>query len=86
MPENVTDTALAVERARVVLLQHLWVALGGRWPGADGLTEGDVLLSYPLAAAAGRVPTREELHRRHPELASELDRLLGFGGPVGAPR
>jgi hypothetical protein len=84
MIEEVLDAARAAERARVVLLHHLWVALNGRWPGADGLTEGDVLRSYPALAAAGRVPGREELLRRHPELAAELTRLLDSAGPAEA--
>jgi hypothetical protein len=86
MLEEVIDATVAAERARVVLLHHLWVALNGRWPGTDGLTEGDVLRSYHALATAGRVPGRGELLRRHPELAAELDRLLRAVSPEGAVR
>jgi hypothetical protein len=42
------------------------------WPGADGLTIQDALDSYLQAVARGRVPGREELCRRHPELCDQL--------------
>jgi hypothetical protein len=83
---EVIDATVAAERARVVLLHHLWVALNGRWPGTDGLTEGDVLRSYPALAAAGRVPGRGEPLRRHPELAAALTRLLDRADPTEALR
>jgi hypothetical protein len=46
------------------------------------LTVQDVLRAYPMAAAAGRVPDRQELLRRHPELA---DALAAFFAEQGVP-
>ena len=43
-----------------------------RWPGADGLTVGDVLREYPAAAAARLVPSEAELCERHPDLAGQV--------------
>jgi hypothetical protein len=42
------------------------------WPGTDGLTLRDILLSYPEAMAAGRVPREEELLREYPDLHDAL--------------
>ena len=60
------------ERLREVLLGYLQAAGCPRWPGADGLMLEDALRSYPANAAAGRVPDRQELLRRHPELSEAL--------------
>jgi hypothetical protein len=59
-------------RVRELLLGHLRSAALPLWPGADGLTLEDALLSYPQAAAAGRVPDLRQLLRECPELAEEL--------------
>jgi hypothetical protein len=72
-------------RLRAVPLGHLWDTLGGHWPGADGLTERDVLRSYPRLVAAGPAPGREGLLRGHPEWAAELDELFAAAGPSGPP-
>ena len=84
MRDQRTDRPGPVLRLRAVLLGHLWDALGRRWPGADGLTERDVLLSYPHLVAAGQAPGREELLRGHPEWAAELDELFAAAGPAGS--
>jgi hypothetical protein len=66
-------------RVRELLLGHLRSADLPPWPGADGLTVEDALLSYPEAAAAGRVPDLRLLLRDHPDLAAELTAFF-FGG------
>jgi hypothetical protein len=60
-------------RLQEVLLAYLLAPTAPKLPGADGLTVEDVLRSYPQAAAAGCVPNRGELVRRHPELTGALD-------------
>ena len=67
-------------RVRELLLGHLRSAAVPLWPGADGLTLEDALLSYPQAAAAGRVPDLRQLLREHPELAEELTEFFGGRG------
>src|SRR4051812_47753494 len=56
-----------------VLLGHLQATYAHRWPGTDGMTVQDVLLSYPHAIASGQAPDRQELLRRHPDLAAEVE-------------
>ena len=65
---------------RQVLLNYLQASSVGRWPGADGLTEDDVLNGYPQAVAAGEVPDCHELCRRHPELIPALQALWAGKG------
>jgi hypothetical protein len=60
-----------------VLLAYLRGPGAAAWPGADGLTVEDVLHTYPEAMAAGRAPGWHELLHEHPELAVEMQALLG---------
>jgi hypothetical protein len=46
------------------------------WPGVDGMTIDDIVGFYPEAVAAGEVPDWQDLLRRHPDLADELQRWL----------
>jgi hypothetical protein len=71
------------QRLRDVLLDLLRTADLPAWPGCDGLTDEDVLLTYPASAAAGRVPDLRHLLCRHPDLAGELRAL--FGAPLSEP-
>src|SRR5262245_61710230 len=64
-----------------VLLDYLQAIDPHAWPGSDGLTLDVVLESYSRAAAAGQVPGKEALLRRHPELKSELEVLFAQPGP-----
>lgn len=57
-----------LERLRHLLAGYLVGAEPLRWPGADGMTEEDVLLNYPALALQDRVPGRVELCRRFPDL------------------
>ena len=59
-------------RLHELLLAHLRAVDAPHWPGADGLTLEEVLLSYPQAAAEGLVPDLEMLTKQHPELAGVL--------------
>ena len=70
-------------RVRELLLGHLRSADLPVWPGADGLTLEAALLSYPQAAAAGRVPDLLHLLRDYPELARELTAFFEYCGRLG---
>jgi hypothetical protein len=63
-----------------VLLEYLLGSRAVSWPGADGLTEDDVVNCYPQAVADGEVPDCPELRRRHPELIPALQALWAAKG------
>ena len=67
-----TERGACDQELRELLLRYLCAAGAPLWPGGDGLTVEDVLLSYPEAAAAGLVPSLEELRHRHPHLVAAL--------------
>jgi hypothetical protein len=66
------DWAGGDRQLQELLLGYLQAAHAPLWPGVDGLTVREVLLSYPENAAAGRVPGLQELLRRHPDLRGAL--------------
>jgi hypothetical protein len=72
MLDQLNEAESRRRQVREVLLLH-FQARGPLWPGADALTMQEILDNYPAFAAAGRVPGKEELLRRFPELAAELE-------------
>jgi len=50
------------------------------WPGADGVTVEEVLAAYVPASETRRVPDRDELIRRHPELTSDICSFFTLAG------
>jgi len=66
------DVEVRQRRLRDRLLDLLRTACLPPWPGCDGLTVEEVLLTYPSAAAAGRVPDLTALLCEHPDLHDEL--------------
>ena len=83
MPDELTPEVRKA-RVRELLLGCLQAAAVPLWPGADGLTLRDALVSYPQAAAAGRVPGLRQLLRDHPALAEELTAFVAEHGRPGA--
>ena len=57
---------------RELLLDYMQRLDIGNWPGVDGQTLDDILLSYQRYATISLVPDRQELLRRHPQLSDEL--------------
>ena len=74
--QSVASTS-ALQNLQEVLLAYLKAADLPQWPGTDGLTVRDILLHYPQAMAAGRVPSRHELLRKHPNLREDLEAFFG---------
>jgi hypothetical protein len=74
--QSVASTS-ALQNLQEVLLAYLKAADLPQWPGTDGLTVRDILLHYPHAMAAGRVPSRKELLRKHPSLRVNLEAFFG---------
>jgi hypothetical protein len=72
MRDEAAEPGTCRQRLQELLLGYLQGTDAPSWPGADGLTVQDVLRSYPRYAAAGRVPDRQELLRRYPELRQAL--------------
>jgi len=68
---------------RELLLGYLFLAALPEWPGADGQTVHEVLLTYPEYAATGRVPGLPYLVGRHPDLREELAAFFAGEGTVG---
>jgi hypothetical protein len=77
-PQYVLDPA-SVEGPLVELLAgYLLASRWLRYPGADGMTSIDVVVTeYPVALAEGYVPGPNELARRHPELADAIAAQFG---------
>jgi hypothetical protein len=72
MPSVSADVEVRQRRLRELLLDLLRSANLPHWPGCDGTTVEEVLLAYPAAAAAGRVPDLAELLCDHPDWQDEL--------------
>jgi hypothetical protein len=66
------DVSSKSRRMHKLLLAYLYEANAPAWPGADGVTVEEVLLSYPECAEAGLVPDLPTLVQNHPELADVL--------------
>jgi hypothetical protein len=78
-----SDSCRAVtgsHRLDAVLLAYLQEPGAALWPGADGLTTADALGGYLAAAAARKVPGRDELLRAHPEFCEEVTRFFAGEG------
>ena len=65
---------------RAVLLDLMMSRDALLWPGSDGVTVEEVLAAYAPASEKKRVPDREELIRRHPELQSEIGAFFTLAG------
>ncbi len=74
------DTKSPGDVLRPVLLAYLQASRVPGWPGADGLTESDILDCYPQAIRAGAVPDGPELCRSHPELIAEIQAFFALKG------
>jgi hypothetical protein len=77
---------LTAARFEDVLLGYLRAGAVSSWPGGDGLTVEDVLCHYPEAVVAGRVPGRQELLRRYPDLANDVAAFFADPGGDVRPR
>jgi hypothetical protein len=72
-------------RLHELLLAHLRAVDAPFWPGADGVTLDEVLLSYPQAAADGLVPDLCALREQHPELAEVLNAFFAIHPASASP-
>ena len=75
MPAEFNKRDTCGELLRQVLLDYMRASRVVGWPGADGLTDDDILNCYPRAISAGDVPAWHELQGRFPELVGELQAL-----------
>jgi hypothetical protein len=73
------------ELLRQMLIASLRASRAVGWPGADGLTEEDIVNCYPQAIAAGEVQGWHELQDRFPTLAEELQALRLAKGWLESP-
>jgi hypothetical protein len=85
-PRVPADAETRQRRLRDILLGLLRATALPDWPGCDGLTVEDVLLTYPAAAAAGLVPGLGPLLDEHPELEDELRALFATAPSEPEPR
>jgi hypothetical protein len=76
MPSVSADVDTRLRRLRDHLLDLLRKASLPAWPGCDGLTVEEVLLTYPSAATAGLVPDLDALLCEHPDLHDALRALF----------
>ena len=83
MPAKSANQMTSGDLLRQVLLDYLLASKVVDWPGGDGLTEDDILNCYPQASAAGEVPDRQELCRRHAELVAEILSFFTLKGWLG---
>jgi hypothetical protein len=77
MDAESAQSASALQNLQEVLLAYLKAADLPPWPGTDGLTVRDILLHYPQEMAAGGVPSRMELLRKHPNMREDLEAFFG---------
>ncbi|HKB05095.1 MAG TPA: hypothetical protein VKD90_22920 [Gemmataceae bacterium] len=76
-PGPVRVGAAVQGRLAGILAGHLLSAPRLDWPGADGLSVGDVVAAaYPAAVAAGLVPGAADLARLYPDLADAIAAML----------
>jgi hypothetical protein len=60
-----------------LLADYLYASMPIKWPGTDGLTLGEVVMTaYPAAADAGHVSGLKELLSRHPELEGAINEFF----------
>lgn len=76
MSSESTNQAAPELLLRQLLLEYLQESRVVDWPGADGLTEDDVLNYYSQASAMGDVPGCQELCRRHTEFVAEIQEFF----------
>jgi hypothetical protein len=80
MPAESANRKPSSDLLRQVLLDYLRSSKVVGWPGADGLTDDDIVNCYPQAISAGEAPGWHELQGRFPALAGELHALRSAKG------